>query len=260
MTEPVEQVESEEAEQKVTVFGREMSKSDLFKFVGLVAFFVLMGIILAAMWPWIADAFTEGGVERLVGRMQDAGPVGVLILLGLQFLQVVVAFIPGEGVQFAAGLMYGPVLGAIIILLGCLISSAIIYQLVHRLGAPFVRDMVSTEHLEKFRKFEKSGKLDTVVFILFLIPGLPKDVFTYVVPLTDMEIKRFLMLTTIGRIPGVVASTYVASAMASGNTVGAVVVAIVVIAIAICAFVFRDKIMDMDFLHRKPAKDAHDGQ
>lgn len=221
-----------------------MNRSDIFKFAGLVAFLALVAIIVVLAWPYIADVFTEGGVERLVERVQNAGWAGVLILLGMQFLQVVVAFIPGEVVQLAAGLMYGPALGSVLILLGCVISSSVVYFLVHKLGAPFVQGMVSTEHLEKFRRFEESGKLDIVVFVLFLIPGMPKDVFTYLVPLTSMEYKRFIVLTTIGRIPGVVGSTYAASGFASGQIVGPVVVLVVLVVIAVVAIVFRDKIMD----------------
>ena len=221
-----------------------MNRSNAFKFAGLVAFIVLMIVIVAAAWPYIADVFSEGGVDRLVERVQNAGAAGVFILLGMQFLQIVVAFIPGEVVQLAAGLMYGPWLGALLILVGCVISSSIIYWLVHKLGAPFVQGMVSTEHLDKFRKFEESGKLDIVVFVLFLIPGMPKDVFTYLVPLTDMDYKRFITLTTIGRIPGVVGSTYAAAGFASGDVVGPIVVLAMLAIIAVVAIVFRDKIMD----------------
>ena len=221
-----------------------MDRSTVIKFIGLVAFIVIVAIIVIVMWPYIADVFTEGGVDRLVERVRNAGVGGVFILLGMQLLQVIVAFIPGEVVQLAAGLMYGPWLGTLIVLVGCVISSAIIYQLVHLLGAPFVRSMVSTEHLEKFRAFEKSGKLDIVVFILFLIPAMPKDVFTYIVPLTDMKMGRFLLLTTLGRIPGVLASTYVAHGISQGDMVGPVAIVAVVAVIALIAVVFRDKIMN----------------
>ena len=222
-----------------------IDRSDIFKFAGLIAFLVLMAVIVVLAWPYIADVFTEGGVERLVERVQNAGWMGVLILLGMQFLQVVVAFIPGEVVQLAAGLMYGPLFGSLIILIGCVISSTVVYFLVHKLGAPFVQGMVSTKHLDKFRRFEESGKLDIIVFVLFLIPAMPKDVFTYIVPLTTMDYKRFIVLTTIGRIPGVVASTYMASGFASGEVVGPIVVLVVVAIIAVLVLVFRDKIMDM---------------
>lgn len=222
-----------------------MDRSNLFKFIGLIAFLAIMAIIVVMAWPYISDVFSEGGVERLVERVQNAGWAGVLILLGMQFLQIVVAFIPGEVVQLAAGLMYGPFLGSVLILIGCVISSTAVFFLVHKLGAPFVQGMVSTEHLEKFQRFEKSGKLDVVVFVLFLIPGMPKDVFTYLVPLTSMEYKRFIVLTTIGRIPGVVASTYAASGFASGQVVGPIVVLVVLAVVAVVAIIFRDKIMNV---------------
>ena len=221
-----------------------MDRSTIFKFAGLIAFIALIIGIVVLAWPYLADVFTEGGVERLVERVQNAGWAGVFVLLGMQFLQIVVAFIPGEVVQLAAGLMYGPWLGSLLVLVGCVISSTIIYQLVHRLGAPFVQGMVSTEHLDKFRKFEQSGKLDIVVFVLFLIPGMPKDVFTYLVPLTDMDYKRFIVLTTVGRIPGVVGSTYAASGFANGDIVGPVVVLALLAIIAVVAIVFRERILD----------------
>lgn len=234
----------ERSREQTTVAGHAMDRATVFKFAGLVAFIVILVLIVVLAWPYITDIFTEGGVERLVERVQNAGPLGVLILLGMQFLQIIVAFIPGEVVQLAAGLMYGPVFGSIIVLVGCVISSTVVYQLVHLLGAPFVQGMVSTEHLDKFRKFEDSGKLDIVVFILFLIPGMPKDVFTYIVPLTDMPYKRFILLTTIGRIPGVVGSTYAASGFASGDIVGPIIVIAALAIIAVVAIVFRDKIMN----------------
>ena len=235
---------TEKSHEQTTVRGHEMDRATLFKFIGLIAFLVIMLVIVIAVWPYIADVFSEGGVGRLVDRVRNAGPVGVLILLGMQFLQVVVAFIPGEVVQLAAGLMYGPLAGSAIILVGCVISSSVIFQLVHKLGAPFVQGMVSTESLEKFRRFETTGKLDVIVFILFLIPGLPKDVFTYIVPLTDMEYKKFIGLTTVGRIPGVLASTYTASGLANGQIVGPIVVVSVVAIAAVIGVLFRDRIME----------------
>ena len=234
---------SEEAHETTTVFGHPMEKADIFKFAGLIAFVAVIAIVLYFIWPYVSDVFSEGGVERLVDKLQNAGPAGVLILLGMQFLQIIVAFIPGEVVQVAAGIMYGPWFGALIILVGCVCTSAIIYKLVHALGAPFVQGMVSTEHLEKFNEFEESGKLDIVVFILFLIPAMPKDVFTYLVPLTKMEMGKFLLLATVGRIPGVLASTYAASGLVSGDIASSVVIIVIAAILAILVVVFRERIM-----------------
>lgn len=244
----------EKAQEVTTVRGREMTRGDIFKFGGLIAFFALMVIVVILVWPYIHEAFEPGGLSRVIDDVRNAGPLGFLILLAMQFMQIVVAFIPGEVVQMAAGMMYGPWLGAAVVLLGCIISSAFVFAVVHRLGAPFVRDMVPTKYLDKFNAFEESGKLSIVVFILFLIPAMPKDTFTYLVPLTNMRMRDFLVLSNVGRIPGIVISTYAANGLVDGNITQSIIIFAVVAVIAIVAIVFRDKIMNL-FHHDKGEND-----
>lgn len=244
----------EKAQEVTTVRGREMKRGDIFKFGGLIAFFALMVIVVILIWPYIHEAFEPGGLSRVIDDVRNAGPLGFLILLAMQFMQIVVAFIPGEVVQMAAGMMYGPWLGAAVVLLGCIISSAFVFAVVHRLGAPFVRDMVPTKYLDKFNAFEESGKLPIVVFILFLIPAMPKDTFTYLVPLTNMRMRDFLVLSNVGRIPGIVISTYAANGLVDGNITQSIIIFAVVAVIAIVAIVFRDKIMNL-FHHDKGEND-----
>ena len=244
----------EKAQEITTVRGREMTRGDIFKFGGLIAFLALMVVIMVLLWPYIHEVFEPGGLSRVIDDVRNAGPLGFLILLAMQFMQIVVAFIPGEVVQMAAGMMYGPWLGAAVILLGCIISSAFVFVVVHRLGAPFVQDMVPTKYLDKFRAFEESGKLSIVVFILFLIPAMPKDTFTYLVPLTNMRMRDFLVLSNVGRIPGIVISTYAANGLVDGNITQSIIIFAVVAVIAIVAIVFRDKIMNL-FHHDKGEND-----
>lgn len=234
-------MDKQPSEDTVMFFGRKLRKSNLIRLAGLVAFFLIVIVVLILVWPIMGRIFSQGP-EELVKEVRSAGAMGVLVLLGMQFLQIIVAFIPGEVVQIAAGMMYGPWLGTLIILVGCVLSSFIIYQLVHRLGQPFVEDMVSTEHLEKFRQFEKSGKLITIVFILFLIPGMPKDAFTYIVSLTNIPVKTFLTVTTIARTPGVFMSAYAASGFMEGNITSSIIILVVLGLIALLAIIFRDKI------------------
>lgn len=220
-----------------------LTKADLFKFGGLIAFFVLMAVVCVAIAPLILELTEPGGVEQVVQDVRNAGPGGVLILLGMQFLQVVVAFIPGEVVQVAAGMMYGPWGGAAVVLVGCVISSAFVFFIVHKLGAPFVRAMIPEKWMGKLEDFEETDKLDVMVFVLFLIPGLPKDVFTYLVPLTDMSMRNFLVLSTVGRIPGILMSTLAADGLMEGDIMRSVLLFLVAAGIAALAIVFHEKIM-----------------
>ena len=194
-----------------------LTKADIFKLVGLGLFFVLMAGVCVLIAPWISELSEPDGLRRVLEDVRNAGVGGVFILLAFQFLQIVVAFIPGEVVQIAAGMMYGPWIGALIVIVGAVISSAFIFAIVHKLGAPFVRAMIPEKWMNKLERFENSEKLDVMVFILFLIPGLPKDVFTYLVPLTNMSMRNFVVLANVGRIPGVLISTLGADRLIEGD-------------------------------------------
>ena len=240
-----------EQEKEITLFGKKIKQSDLIKLVGLVVFIVLITAIVVAIWPTLSIVFEPGGIETLIELITSQGPLGVLILLGMQLLQIIVAFIPGEVVQIAAGMMYGPLWGSVVILVGCVLSSMVVYELVHKLGAPFVRSMVGEKQLLKFRQFELSGKFGVTVFVLFLIPGFPKDVLTYIVPLSDMNLRTFLLLSTIGRTPGVIISTYAAAGLADGNIVTSVIIFVVAALIAIIVLLLRNRIIDAISRHSK---------
>jgi len=239
-----EKASARKAEEEVKLGAHTLNYGMLFKFAGLLVFFGLMALIMYLIWPTISSIFEEGGAERLVEDVRNAGPLGVLMLLGLQFLQIVVAFIPGEVVQVAAGMMYGPWLGALVIIVGCVGSSAFIYWLVHKLGAPFVQAMVPERFLNRINDFETSGKLNVVVFILFLIPGLPKDTFTYLVPLTRMRMGTFLILSNIARIPGVLLSTYAANGIIEGDIFTSVILFLTAAVLACLGLFAGRKYMD----------------
>lgn len=231
------------ADEETQLHGKPVRRGDIFKILGLTAFVAIIALLGWLVWPYIHTLFEPGGIDEVINDVRNAGPLGFLILLALQFLQIVVAFIPGEATQMAAGMLYGPWLGSLIILLGSILSSAFVFVVVHRLGAPFVRDIVSDKWLEKFERFEQSGKLELTVFILFLIPAMPKDVFTYLVPLTSMRMRNFLLLSNIGRIPGILVSTYAASGLVDGNMWQSIIILAVVAVIAVVCVIFREQII-----------------
>lgn len=99
--------DSAKQESTVRLFNKEVKRSDLFKFLGLIGFFVLCIIVVVALLPLFKDIFEPGGVDRVIERIQDAGAAGVLVLLALQFIQVVVASFPAKVTQMAAGSSMG---------------------------------------------------------------------------------------------------------------------------------------------------------
>lgn len=218
-------------------------RADKVKFAGLMVFFVLVCLIGVASFPYFKDIASEEGRLALAADIQGAGPFGVLIMFGLQLLQIIVAVIPGEVVQLVAGVLYGTIGGSLIIILGALVSSIIVFYLVRKLGAPFVQAMISEKQMKKLGFLYDAKKLNTVVFVLFLIPGMPKDVLTYIIPLTKVKPADFFVLSTIGRIPGIVASTYAGASFISGNYVQMIVVFVIAGGLGLLGIIFKDRIM-----------------
>lgn len=229
-----------------------VSREDKKKFLILIAVFVVIIAVCIPLVPYFNSLLDPANRQELVSSIQQQGFVGVLIVLGFQVLQVVVAFIPGEVVQILAGVIYGTFGGLLICIVGLLISTTIVYKVVNKLGMPLVKSVVPEKYLEKLEFLNHNKRTDLIVFVLFLIPGLPKDVFTYFIPLTGMPFGRFLCLSTIARVPGLIASTYAGAAFLEGNYTGMIVIFVIFGGLGLLGIIFRDQILD--FLGAKKQK------
>jgi uncharacterized membrane protein YdjX (TVP38/TMEM64 family) len=220
-----------------------ITTADKIKFAGLVVFFLLIIAASVLVVNFIRSLGTDSLEVELERAVRDAGMFGILICLGMQFIQVVVAFIPGEVVQAVIGYMYGTIGGGFITLLGALVSSVFVFYLVRKLGAPFVQGMVGGKESGRLKFLTDSKNLNALVLILYLIPGLPKDLLTYVFPLTKIRASAFFVLSTIGRTPAIFATTFVVSSFRTGNYLQMVIVAVIFGGLGILGIVFNQKIM-----------------
>ena len=219
------------------------STVDIAKFIGLLVFLVLLVLIGMVIFPYFEHLSDTDGHLELKTMVLDAGIAGVLICLGLQFVQIAVAFIPGEVVQLVIGGVYGPLLGTLIIVIGAMAASSFIFFVVRKLGAPFVQGIIGTKN-NRFLDFIHEGKqLNALVFVLFLIPGLPKDVFTYIFPLTTIRPINFILLSTLARIPGIVASVYIGNAAVQGDYTQAIIVGVIAGGLGLVGILFNKKIV-----------------
>lgn len=222
---------------------RGVTRGDIAKFCVLIAIIGGSIALTIFLWPYIRQLSTQEGMQQLISTVRSSGPLAVGVLLLLQFAQVIIAFIPGEVVQVVAGILYGPVWGTIIILCGALGSTVIIYHLVQKLGTPFVSKMVPAETQEKLGFITRTSRIDAIVFVLFLIPGLPKDLITYLVALTDVRKSRFFLFSTLGRAPGVIVTSFAGSSLAGGNWMTLAIIVGIAVVILVIFFLLRDKVM-----------------
>lgn len=133
--------------------------------------------------------------------------VGSLIMITVTAAQVVIAFIPGELVEIAAGYAFGAIPGLVLVLIGNIIGSISAILLTRKFGIKIFNTFYPNEDINSLPILNSPKKRNTLTFLLFFIPGTPKDMLTYVIGLTDMKIWQYLLLTTFAKIPSIVSST-----------------------------------------------------
>ncbi len=158
---------------------------------------------------------------------------GRLAFIGMMVLQVVVAIIPGEAMEIGAGYAFGPWEGLLLCLIGAAIGSSIIYAFTRLLGIKMVEAFISREKIYSLKFIHNSKRLNLLIFLLYFIPGTPKDIITYFIGLTPMRLRTFLWISSIARIPSVLTSTMGGDALGTQQYLFAVLVFVVTGAISL---------------------------
>lgn len=130
-----------------------------------------------------------------------------LIFVGMVFLQVLVALIPGEPLELAAGYVFGVVEGSLLAMAGILLGSAVVFLLVQRLGPKFVEVFFPQREIKRLSFLKDPRKSRVLAFILMTIPGTPKDLLSYFAGLTPLSLWQWLVIVVISRIPSLLTST-----------------------------------------------------
>jgi uncharacterized membrane protein YdjX (TVP38/TMEM64 family) len=145
------------------------------------------------------DVFTDK--EEIKRLVKAAGPLAPLVFIAAQVLQVVFAPIPGEATGFLGGFLFGVPLGMLYSTIGLTVGSTLAFLLGRWLEINFVTRIVRPETLNRFDfLMERQGAL--VAFFLFIIPGFPKDYLCFILGLSHMPLRLFLVMSTVGRLPG----------------------------------------------------------
>jgi uncharacterized membrane protein YdjX (TVP38/TMEM64 family) len=145
--------------------------------------------------------------ETILGTVKMAGPWGPVILIGLIILQTIVAPIPGQVLGLAAGYLYGFWGGLLYGWLGTVTGSVLAMCIARFAGRPLVARLVRPDVLERLDRFA-AGRGLLFFFLVFLIPGLPDDVFCFVAGLTRLPILALVALVAVARVPGIAASIW----------------------------------------------------
>ncbi len=191
-------------------------KNKTFKIFTAILYLISLVILTFICLPLI-KAFICGEPEIFTDYIHSFGGFSIIVMMFMQVAQIVVAFIPGELIEFVAGTLYGTFGGLFFCLLGIGIGQAIIFICVRLIGSDFANHGAGARMISKFSFLQSEKKLKTIAFILYLIPGTPKDLLTYIFPLTKIKFSDFIIITLFARIPSVLSSTLGGEAFADKN-------------------------------------------
>jgi uncharacterized membrane protein YdjX (TVP38/TMEM64 family) len=184
---------------------------------------------------------------RVSAFVASFGPLAPLAFMGIQFLQVLFAPIPGELTGFIGGFLFGTGLGFFYSTIGLTLGSWVAFLIARRFGFSVVRRFVGKETMAKFDYLmEHQGAFFS--FIFFIIPGLPKDYFCYLLGLSPMHVLTFLVISTVGRIPGTLMLSMQGEAVRSEDYRAFFVFLGLCLIAIVFALIYRDRIEA--WLHR----------
>ena len=203
---------------------------------------VILGVvsaILLVLTVFLIIIFREylTDTERVRGFIERHYVIGTLIMIGLCAVQVIVALVPGELVEIAAGYAFGAWGGMLVCLIGATIGSIFVLLLVRKFGRKFVYTFYPKEKMDSIKWLKNKRRRNSLTFILFLIPGTPKDLLTYAIGLTDMSIPTYMLLTTAARFPSLITSTMGGSAVGEQNYLSAGIIFAITAAISIAGLI-----------------------
>jgi uncharacterized membrane protein YdjX (TVP38/TMEM64 family) len=208
------------------------------------------GALLVAGSAWLV--WTDAAIYRFVVRLyvdkhflkqtlREWGVLAPVVFMALQSLQVVLSPIPGEATGILGGYLFGQWLGLLYSTVGLTLGSVAAFAIGRWLGAHSVKSLVSPETWNRLG-FIVEAEGVVLCFIIYLIPGLPKDIVCYLFGISPMPLWVFALVSGLGRIPG----TWVLSAQGAHTAAGdyreAILVTAMAVAVALPLYYYRHRI------------------
>ncbi len=215
----------------------------------IVGVSVAAAVVALGVWLILADTHASRFVLRLYQdkellreTLQQWEIMAPLVFILLQALQVVIAPIPGDVTGLLGGLLFGQWLGFFYSTVGLTAGSLLAFWVGRQLGAPFVERLVKPQTWNRLGFIvEAEGAI--LCFVIFLIPGLPKDTLCYLFGLSPMPFWTFAVVSTLGRMPGTWVLSAQGAKVATGQYVELALISALVAAVAIPLYYYRDRIV-----------------
>lgn len=225
------------------IFKKRITSKTKLKIIAVVA--VILLIVIYVIWDLLNNGPLTSFLnnkDAIISWVEGHGFLGPLAFIFLQVLQIVLAPIPGQIVGGVGGFLFSW-WGVLWTCIGTAIGGFIVFWLSRKFGRPLVEKIVKKDSLDKF-DFIFSNNTSFILFVIFLIPGLPDDIICYLAGLTKISLKKLVALFVVGRLPAIIITNYLGFGIGEENLTPVIVISII-IAIVLALIVWqREKIIN----------------
>ncbi|WP_315115183.1 VTT domain-containing protein [uncultured Clostridium sp.] len=203
-------------------------------------FFMTLGYIFRKELEYMFNVLRDQ--KQIKEFITSFGSGAKIVFIILQIAQVVIFIIPGEIIQTAGGYIFGTVRGTIFSIIGISIGATILFLLTKKYKEKLVDKLIPNSIKTKFEKILNCKKINLIVFLIYLLPGIPKDGLTFLCALTKMNLKDFILYSSLGRMPALVVSCYYGQSLALGNKSMIIIGTIIILMIFLIGVIFKEAI------------------
>ncbi len=183
--------------------------------VGLfVAIVVIVGGYYLFMTHDLGRFFTNR--QELERVIEQAGPMGPIVFMMMQVLQIIIAPIPGQAIALLGGYIFGGLLGTVYSMIGTVIGFTIVLLVSRRFGRPLIERFFDKQQIKKFDYLTNTAG-PAVFFFIFLVPAFPDDMICYLAGLTKIRMSTLLVISFLGRFPSTLLTSYMGSGVAKAD-------------------------------------------
>lgn len=195
--------------------------------LGLVVFLLFMVLVAYFIGRPMMRYVSEP--EKFRQWVSGYGIFGWCICVAMMVLQIIVAIIPGGALEIGAGYAYGALLGGVLCVAGSVIGSTLVFQFARYFGVKLVEAFFPIEKIHSLKFLHNRRKRNLLAFIIFLIPGTPKDLLSYFMGLTQMDLRTWLIISTVARTPAIFVTTMSGDALGEQQYYMATIVFVILI-------------------------------
>lgn len=191
-------------------------------------------------YPDLIDHFRS--LEAINAFLLQYQTASIFVYIGLQIFQIIVSILPGQALQFAAGYAYTFWFGYLYSIIGITLGTTITFYMARLLGKDAMHVIFGEEKFCKFVHILNSKRAFIVLFVIFLIPGIPKDLFTYAAGVSEIRIKPFILLSLVGRTPAMMVSIMMGSMFHKESYTGLIILGVIAVIASIAGILQRNKL------------------